>query len=175
MTDTKTKVPGSSRSGAARPWRHVRLDRLRVKQGQGALSLSPYARYDATMRDLMLHEADDHFPHGSSPVDLPLDGVKGEREMRGLPWAASILAIGAGLLALLNTHAVSNWAAQQAPTAMNAPLLRLADGWTAAMASVGLDAPVAAGREGYAAVKELRFPANEEDDNAPTESKEKPQ
>ena len=175
MTDTKTKVPGSSRSGAARPWRHVRLDRLRAKQGQGALSLTPYAHYDATMRDLVLHEADDHFPHGSSPVDLPLDGVEGEREMQGLPWAASILAIGAGLLALLNTHAVSNWAAQQAPTAMNAPLLRLADGWTGAMAAVGLDAPVAAGRDGYTAVKDLRFPANVEGEPSPEKGDKKPQ
>lgn len=167
MTDTKTKVPGSSRSGAARPWRYVRLDRLRARQGQAELSLNPYIEYDAAMRDMILHEADEHFPHGSSPVDLPLEGVEGEREMRGLPWAASILAIGAGLLALLNTHAITNWAAQQAPTPMNAPLLRLAEGWSGAMASVGLGAPVAAGREGYAAVKELRFPANEEGDKKP--------
>ena len=167
MTDMKTKVRGSSRSGAARPWRYVRPDRLRVRQGLPEFGSLPFAGYDAAMRDMMLHEADDHFPHGSSPVDLPLEGVAGEREMRGLPWAASILAIGAGLLALLNTHAITNWAAQQAPTPMNAPLLRLAEGWSGAMASVGLDAPVAAGREGYAAVKDLRFPANEEGDKKP--------
>ena len=109
MTDMKTKVRGSSRSGAARPWRYVRPDRLRVRQGLPEFGLLPFAGYDAAMRDMMLHEADDHFPHGSSPVDLPLVGVKGEREMRGLPWAESILAIGAGLLALLNTHAITNW------------------------------------------------------------------
>ena len=170
MTDTKTKVPGSSRSGAARPWRYVRVDRLSKRRSPSGLV---YGRYDTAMRDLVLHEADEHFPHGSSPVDLPLDGVEGEREMRGLPWAASILAIGAALLALLNTHAVSNWAAQQAPTPLNAPLLRLADGWTGAMAAIGLDAPVAAGREGYAAVKELRFPAN--DGGEATDNDEKPQ
>lgn len=175
MTNTNTKIRGSSRSGAGRPWRYVRLDRLRAKQGQPELSLIPYAQYDAAMRDMVLHEADEHFPHGSSPVDLPLDGVEGGIEMRGLPWAASILTIGAALLALLNTHAVSNWAAQQAPTAMNAPLLRLADGWTAAMESVGLGAPVQAGRDAYATVKALRFPANEHEEQADSPDTEKPQ
>lgn len=167
MTNSYSKVRGSSRSGALRPWRYVRLDRLRGRQGLSELNLNRYFEYDAAMRDMIVHEADAHFPHGSSPVDLPLEGVEGEREMRGLPWAAGILAIGAALLALLNTHAITNWAAQQAPTPMNAPLLRAAEGWSGAMASVGLDAPVAAGREGYTAIKALRFPANEEGDKKP--------
>jgi hypothetical protein len=171
MTDIKTKIHGSSRSGALRPRRYVRVDRLR---GRRSADPSPYAQYDAAMRALVMQEADDHFPHGSSPADLPLDGVEGGVELRGLSWAAGILTIGAVLLALLNTHAVTNWAAQQAPTAVNAPLLRLADGWSEAMASIGLDAPVEAGRGRYAAVKALRFPANEESGTQANDNK-KPQ
>ena len=89
-----------------------------------------------------------------SPVDLPDDRTE---EGAALRWCVTIVAVGAAVLALLNTSAVRAWASELAPGPATEPVIAAADAWYEAAAGLGLTAPVETMHGWWEGARSARF------------------
>ncbi|HWU02531.1 MAG TPA: hypothetical protein VN222_07330 [Novosphingobium sp.] len=119
----------------------------------------------------MSHAPTDHdaigLPFGESPVDIaapeddlidPASGEDAPRPRPALGWAMAVLVMANALLLVCNTHALTNWANQQAATPLNAPLLGTIQQWQDMVSQTGLDRPVAWGQAQWRALRAQGWP-----------------
>ena len=107
-------------------------------------------------------------PFGHSPVDI---GETKSDPPSGLGWAFGILVCAQALLLAFNSHALTNWANQQAVSPLSAPVLQAIDQWQQVVASAGLDQPVRWGQSAWHEARAARWPGQP----APATAHAKPQ
>jgi hypothetical protein len=89
-----------------------------------------------------------------SPVDLPEPLIPPPPPLR---WTSTVIAVAALVLALLNAHAIRDWAYQLPPGDWSERAVTAAERWYDAVGAFGLNRPVETMHGGWEAQRMRRF------------------
>ncbi|HWW64428.1 MAG TPA: hypothetical protein VNZ43_06685 [Sphingomonadaceae bacterium] len=90
----------------------------------------------------------------ASPVDLPDAEPIGANPLR---WTSGVIAVATLFLFLFNANALSDWAAELPPNAINARIVTAAEAWESLTDEIGLGAPRAWLHARWKGAEEAKF------------------